>query len=319
VNPDPIDLGLVFLGGDGDDAVIIERSGAGVRVVELNGNALSAGALCHHVDAADMSVVDCDIPNTLRYVLAWGGAGNDYIEVGDDFPRDFTAYFDGGPGDDTLVGGEGQDCMLAGESGHDQLFGNGGDDALISESTDGDLLSGGEGNDQLVSNYPCAGHHYQGGPGQDIAGFARMGDKYRVWAQLGGPAQNPSSFHGRAYSPGTCGANPAQWTVLDPGLEILEGGSLDDRLFGNDGPNIIWGREGNDEIRGYGGNDVVEGGPGSDALYGGPGQDIIRGGSGFDHLYAKDGTPELLISCGGDGGKLESADAFDPKGGSGCN
>jgi Ca2+-binding RTX toxin-like protein len=318
VNADAIDLGVVFLGGEGNDNVSFERNGGNVRVTEHNGQPLAIGDWCHHVDASNPSVVDCEVHNTVTYLLAWGGGGHDTLTVANGFSRDFTAYLDGGPGDDVLNGSDSPDCMFAGESGCDKLYGNGGDDALITESTDGDLLSGGPGNDQLVTNYPCGHHHYQGGPGEDIAGFARVGTNYRVWAQLGGDAKDASPFHGRAYSPGTCGDDSNRWTILDPGLEILEGGSLDDRLFGNDGPNIIWGREGDDEIRGYGGGDVVEGGPGHDELYGGAGQDIIRGGSGWDWIYAQDGTPDHLLTCGGDGGKLVSADPFDPAA-SGCN
>ncbi len=317
VNAHTRDPGLVFLGGDGDDSVSIEAQAGRVRVTENDGGALSVGTRCVH-PSSDPSIVECDVSSELTYLLAWGGAGNDFIWVGGGFSRDFTATIDGGPGHDELHGGPGQDILFAGVDGNDQLFGHAGDDALISESFDGDRLSAGEGNDQLVSNFPCAGHLYQGGPGQDIAGFARVGDKYRVHAQLGGPAENASPFHGRAFSPGTCGGDTTRWTVLEPGLEILEGGSLGDVLYGNDAPNVIWGRDGDDEIRGFGGRDVLDGHTGNDAIYGGPGGDILRGGRGFDHLYAKDGTRDLLLSCGAQGGKLEAADGKDPQA-AGCN
>jgi len=316
VDARPRDLGVVFLGGDGDDVVTFERSGDGIAVHAAG--ALATGAYCRHPNPADRSSVQCDIPHTLRYLLAWGGAGNDHLTVGAGFPRDFTAYLDGGPGDDVLDGGPGEDVLFAGESGHDSLFGNGGSDALITESTDGDLLSGGAGDDQLVTNYPCGGHTYDGGPGQDIAGFARVGSNYRVQAQLGGPAVNATSFHGRAFSPGTCGSDPTRWTVLLPGLEILEGGSLNDVLYGDDGDNVIWARDGDDEVRGYGGDDVLEGLKGNDTIYGGPGRDWLRGGSGYDHVYAADGEADREINCGGDRGRIESSDPSDPAG-SGCD
>lgn len=305
------DLGVVFIGGDGDDAVTFSRSGDGVMVTETAGRALATGNLCRH-PGTDDSVVVCDIPHTLRYVAAWGGAGNDTLTIGNNFPRDFSAYTDGGPGDDTLNGGPGQDVMLAGESGHDKMYGNAGSDALITESTDGDLLDCGPGDDQMVTNYPCGGHTYKGGPGEDIAGFARSGYNYRIKAQLGGPVANPTAFHGRAYSPGTCGDDPTRWTTIAPGSEILEGTGLNDVLYGDDGPNIIWARDGNDEVRGFGGADVLYGLVGDDEVHGGTGPDILLGGSGYDHIYAADNRADYKISCGTDRGRLESTDPNDP-------
>ena len=308
VDLQPRDLGVVFLGSAQQENVLIERNELRIRVIERNGQPLFVGAGCYHTDPNTLNVVECEILHTIRYVLAWGGAGNDTIEIGGSFPRDFTAYLDGGQGDDILHGGPGQDQMTCSEPGRDEMYGHAGDDALISESDDGDLLSGGEDNDQLVTNNPCGGHEFIGGSGQDIAGFARVGVKKPVHAQLGGKAEGAGAFHGYAMSPGTCEADKSRWTRLADDLEILEGGDLNDVLWGNDAANTIWGREGDDEIRGFGGDDILEGHMGKDELFGGPGRDIIRGSRGYDKISAADGEVDIELDCGEDGGKILTRD-----------
>ncbi len=221
--------------------------------------------------------------------------------------------------------------LFSGVDGEDWLYGNGGDDALLSESepsfnraklgsnpkyVDGaDHLFGGDGDDQLVADFPCGGHEYAGGPGIDIAGFARSG-KLTLHAQLAQPNDNPSikmPFYGRAYNP-QVGAGAyctvAQGTTMHPDLEILEGTSADDLLYGNDRDNIIWGRDGDDEIHGLGGDDHLYGLQGDDRIYGEGGQDTLEGGEGFDHLFAADGERDVLL-CGPGGGRAESSDGHD--------
>ena len=46
------------------------------------------------------------------------------------------------------------------------------------------------------------------------------------------------------------------------GIDVLEGGQGDDRLFGDGGADVLLGGEGNDEIAGRGGGDTLDGGPG---------------------------------------------------------
>src|SRR5262249_7909763 len=222
----------------------------------------------------------------LGYVMARGGDGNDRITVEDGLAPDTTVDADGGPGNDVLIGsntiGEG---LFGGEvPGSDQLIGNGGDDALISEggspSAGPDLLSGGDGNDQLASDYPCSGSTFSGGPGDDIAGFARS--TIGISARIGGPA---------TLTNGTCpGGTPDS---IAPDLEILEGSRSDDRLIGSNRPDAIWGREGNDVIVGRGGADDME------------------GFAGRDRIDARDGHRDQVIDCGS-GRDSARVDRVDP-------
>lgn len=326
------DLGVVVVGTPGADHLTIHPNAQNQLVVNGSGGTkLDTNQSCHQTSD---TTVTCDIPHTLRWVAAYGGDGDDEITFQGKFPRDFTAHANGGPGNDKLHGGDEQDVLFTGISGEDWLWGNGGDDALLSESEpsfnhdklsknlpypDGaDHLFGGDGNDQLVSDFPCGGHEYSGGAGIDIAGFARSG-KLPIHAQLAQLGDNPSTkmpFYGHAYNPQIAANTGAYCTVgqgtwFHPDLEILEGSSSDDLLYGNDNDNIIWGRDGDDEIHGLGGNDHLYGLQGNDRLYGDDGEDTLEGGSGFDTLYGGgDNTRDILL-CGPDGGKVGSSDPKD--------
>ncbi|MBL8533161.1 MAG: hypothetical protein JNL33_04830, partial [Betaproteobacteria bacterium] len=65
---------------------------------------------------------------------------------------DFVGVFDGGPGNDTLIGGAARD-RLDGGTGDDTMYGFGGDDRLwggVGSTSDVDYLYGGQGNDDAI-------------------------------------------------------------------------------------------------------------------------------------------------------------------------
>jgi len=74
---------------------------------------------------------------------------------------------------------------------------------------------------------------------------------------------------------GIDGDPAADPSTLAGGADVLRGGALADRLYGEGG---------NDVIEGLAGDDYIEGGPGNDRLFGGPGSDTLVGGAG-DDLY----------------------------------
>jgi Ca2+-binding RTX toxin-like protein len=322
------DTGVGVFGGVGDDALSVVVGERSVAVTAV-GATITPGTGCRWPDPRNRATVTCALPHAPRYLTGYGDAGDDAVTIHGGVPRDLTSHVSGGAGDDTLLGGAGEDVLFSGPTGRDSLVGNAGDDALLSESpamdhaTRGeayaggaDRLEGGPGNDQLVSDYPCGRHAFSGGPGIDIAGFRRStGTRppfYGITAQLGGPAATRQAFHGRAFNPARCALDP--WaTTLAGDLEILEGADGDDRLFGNDANNTIWAWGGADTVVGYGGNDVLSGNDGSDEIYGGEGRDTMLGGRGFDHVYARDGAADARIDCGADEGRLETSDADDPR------
>jgi Ca2+-binding RTX toxin-like protein len=286
VDPRPRDTGLIVLGAPGDvaDDLEIQRRPGGIRVVSRSGP-IAAGSGCH-VDAADPGVALCSVRDPLRYLMAWGGDGDDSIAVrgSDHFPGDFTAHLGGGPGNDVLRGGSGQDVLFGGITGSDHLAGGAGDDALISESPPGpnprgeaytgggDIMQGGHGNDQLVADYPCGAHHFIGDDGWDIAGFARVGTEFATARERSEMAIH-ATLGGHAWQPFFCARMP--WaTRIDNDLEILEGAGGNDELHGNSRDNFIWGWGGDDSLHGHGGNDILEGMKGTDRIFGGPGMDL---------------------------------------------
>jgi Ca2+-binding RTX toxin-like protein len=302
-----VDLGVVVLGGTGNDNLQIFGSPGNVKVV---GAGLVAGEGCDQVDA---STVHCGIDDYLathahrdapwHYVLGYGDAGDDTIQMFGTFPREFEAHISGGTGSDHLIGSDEQDVLFTGPDGNDWLEGGDGDDALISESHhigpkwqngdrpdvadyhDGaDRLDGGPGNDQLVSDYVCGGHRYIGGPGNDIAGFARSGS-HGIWAQLGRPtsAAHQTQWYGFAANMDLCGSQQTAWTSWKTGqdadLETLEASDGPDHLWGTDEDDVIWGRGGGDHIWGFDGDDEILGADGRDVIDGGSGHNTIRYGS----------------------------------------
>ena len=296
------DLGVAVLGGTGADTATIVGDGYRVDII----GAFAAGEGC--VALADR--VRCDVEAYLaarphratpfHYILGWGDDGRDVIELRGDFPGEFETHVSGGNGSDHLIGGPEADVFFSGPDGEDQLEGRNGDDALLSEShhtaafesgdrpdasqyNDGaDTLDGGEGNDQLVADYVCGGHRYLGGPGHDIAGFARSGE-HPLHAQLGGPAKLQTEWWGKAANMDLCGNLPGRWTTfrrgVDADLEVLEASDGADHLWGDDGPNVLWGRGGGDHMYGLAGDDKLLGADGRDVIDGGGGDDLESTGN----------------------------------------
>jgi Ca2+-binding RTX toxin-like protein len=303
-----VDVGIVVMGSPVRDVFAIHGNGDIVNIESEN--PVTAIAPCTQTDATH---VRCDIgtfvqsqphrPSPFHFLVGWGDAGDDEFTFDGTFPREFEAHVSGGPGNDHLVGGDEADVFFTGVDGEDHLEGNGGDDALIGESHhdaswdkgdrpdvanyhDGaDILDGGSGDDQLVVDYVCGGHRYIGGPGRDIAGFARSGF-HAINAQLGGPSKLQTKWYGAAANMDLCGSKPGAWTTwktgVDADLEVLEASDGPDHLWGDDRANTIWGRGGGDHIYGLGGDDVLLGADGNDVIDGGAGNNQVSYGTGQD-------------------------------------
>jgi Ca2+-binding RTX toxin-like protein len=248
-NPTSPDPGLIVLGGPDSDSVSLDATGNSLSIT----GQLSAGPGC---TTAGASSVSCAAPTApLGYIVLWGDDGNDTLGVGGGVPATTEVMADGGPGNDNLTGGPGSDVLSAGEGGTDHLSGGVGDDALLGFGSGLDTMDGGPGNDNIVSDNPCDGHRYIGGPGgADTAGFARVfiGG---VKAKLNGAA----TLRGRG---GRC--NPTQIQ----GSEVLEGSIAADFLVGTRHDDLLVGHEGNDVLIGRGGLDDFRGDAGSDRCVG---------------------------------------------------
>ena len=282
----PADPGLIVRAAPGVASHSIALAGAGTGAgVTSSGDPLVPGPRC---DAAGTCI---PATGTLGYVLVWGDDLSDTVTVGGGLPPDTTIDLDGGPGDDSLNGSDyiGEVLFGGDSAGADALSGGGGFDALVSEgggpSAGPDLLSGGSEDDQLVADFPCAGHTFSGGPGNDVAGFAR-GD-VGISARLGGTVTLAS---------GGCRGGTPNRLRLDN--EVLEGTPSADRLIGSADADVIWGREGGDVIVGRGG------------------ADDLQGFAGRDLIDARDGRRDRLIRCGAGRDRSARVDRADPQPGS---
>jgi Ca2+-binding RTX toxin-like protein len=247
-SPDP---GLVVLGGTGDDNLTAILAGG---VLTVSGSPMLPGPGCNGQGAT--TLVTCPAPPVpLGYVLLWGDAGNDTLSLGGGLSQLTEVKGDGGPGNDQLTGGPGADILYPGETGSDRLIGGDGDDALIGRGGGGDVLEGQGGSDNLVSNNPCDGHTYIGGPGgADVAGFGHV--------TIGGVL---AKLNGKAMLRGSDGGcNPTKIR----GSEVLEGAIGNDKLIGTKHFDLLIGREGNDVLIGKGGRDDFRGDAGKDRCIG---------------------------------------------------
>ena len=74
-------------------------------------------------------------------------------------------------------------------------------------------------------------------------------------------------------------------------IENVTGSAFGDRLFGNDGNNVLSGLAGDDQLVGAGGNDTLDGGAGVDTMTGGTGDDT----------YVVDSSSDVVVENPGEG------------------
>lgn len=98
-------------------------------------------------------------------------------------------------------------------------------------------------------------------------------------------------------------------------VDVINGGSGDDVIYGNAGNDEITGAGGDDTIYGNAGNDDIWAGDGEDTVYGGDGEDQIDGGKDPDSLYGGGHADDI---CGGEGGLTGNHGTLDGQGGDDC-
>ncbi|MBR8828335.1 MAG: calcium-binding protein [Gomphosphaeria aponina SAG 52.96 = DSM 107014] len=190
--------------------------------------------------------------------------------------------YTGGPDNDTIVGGVGDDAMN-GKGGNDVVIGGKGNDNILGE-TGTDLLAGEEGNDTL-----------NGGTGADIMVGGLGNDNYtvdnlvdRIVEESNGATDTVNSFINYVLQ------NYLENLILTGKGNINgTGNTLKNNLTGNAGNNLLVGNGGNDTLTGGGGNDILVGGAGFDLLTGGTGADEFR----FNALSEKIDTLQDFLSA----------------------
>ena len=270
----------------------------------------------------------------LRDDLLVGEAGPDYLSgdwaAGPDYARNSNAALNtGGGGDDTLLGGTGQD----------QAYGGGGDD-LLQGGGDGDWLEGQDGNDELIGgggidflvldvnpNYSVLSNesldgHGDGSPednatdvllvngtsGDDVIRFSQTaGDQLKVsyngaeitadWTDAAGPLVEQFRIDGGVgddtieFVRGADALDLSELTSRSRDwVTTISGGPGDDTIVGSDGRDRIDGGRGSDTISGFAGDDRLWGDEGSGSI---ADHDVIYAGQGNDDLLGGQGTNEL--------------------------
>ncbi|AYF85837.1 heme peroxidase [Pseudomonas sp. DY-1] len=174
--------------------------------------------------------------------------------------------FNGGPGNDILTGGAGDDVMNGG-GGNDTLNGGAGND-LIDGATGADSMTGGAGNDTFYVDNVLDSVTEAVGDGRDM-----------VRTTLA------------SYS---LGANVEDLAYI---------GSSNFTAVGNGLANVIAGAVGNDTLSGGGGNDMMFGVAGNDVLNGNAGADRMVGGVGDDTFYV-DNALDVVVENTGEGSDM---------------
>lgn len=182
-----------------------------------------------------LTFISTDVNN----IVIFGQEGNDKITVSAALQQ--PAIIFGGNGNDTIVGGGGDD-HIDGGNGNDTIVGGAGNDTLC----------GGNGNDVIV-----------GGLGDDV---------------LGGDAGNDvlNGDLGNDLLLGGIGNDTLDGAVGD---DRLYGQAGNDKLIGGFGNNILIAGLGNDTIVARYGRNILIGGAGTDTLNGNDNDDILIAGS----------------------------------------
>lgn len=206
--------------------------------------------------------------------LAFGDEGDDFIEM----TGIGSVEFNGGAGDDTLVGGDGDPILgfgndiLNGDEGNDFLFGGKGNDNLQGGEGD-DIMSGGEGDDFFFVD---AGFDVI----EDLGDAnSETGDQFQVSEDAEAEIRVVQDWEATGL---TFNLGIATLTIENPG-----GGSVD-LSASNVPPNTngytVIGNIGDDEIIGSRDDDSIFGGRGEDSIAGLGGDDIIEGNDDDDFI-----------------------------------
>ncbi len=163
----------------------------------------------------------------------------------------------GGAGDDVLIGSKSTN-VLSGGDGADTI--SGGLGASVCDASDTDTLNGDAGDDVFMmgSGVDCS-DIVNGGLGKD-----RVDYQYRnqiLTISLGNVADDGEAL---------------EKDNIKSDVEVIYGGSNNDKITGGTGDEELYGGSGNDELLGGGGADILAGMAGNDVLNGDAGDDTFK-------------------------------------------
>lgn len=217
------------------------------------------------------------------------GAGKDTILNVENVTGTFLAdTLTGNALNNVLSGFNGSDT-LSGQDGHDQLFGGAGNDRLL----------GGLGNDMIVADNDGIGNDtIDGGAGIDTLDYNRSAATSGVTVNLN---LTTAQSTGGAGTDTILNIEQVSGTRFG---DTITGNAADNWINGNQGSDTLSGAAGNDMLfagsADYGSINVLDGGTGDDKLTGGSGADTLIGGDGADRLKGDLGTDTLTGGAGAD-------------------
>ncbi len=332
-----------FYGGAGIDT--LDYTTAGVAITASLNTSLITGEGADIVDISSIEILrsgnGADVINMANSgVLStiYSGSGNDTITGGSQAD---TIY--GEAGNDTIRGGLGAD-ILSGGDGDDLFYGNIDGDVITggeASESNGDTIdfsdvatdlaidmatgtvnliastfseieniTGGSGNDTIYGD--TSANTLRGGSGNDTI-FTSAGVDY-----IDGGSGSGDWIDFSAITSTSINVNLSTQKIINDGfgntesilnVENINGGALNDTLYGDGMANTIYGNAGADSLQGndgndllYGGigNDVMDGGADDDRLFGEADDDTLSGGSGNDTLDGGDGNDTFIGGSGND-------------------
>lgn len=314
-----VEVKLVVLGdapvyvaapGEKND-VLVSRIDERTQRIADPGASITAGRGCTLVDE---HTAECRTAReTMYYATVSTGDGDDTIRAaGETLTTAARIFANGGPGNDVLLGGPGEDGLNGGGGGHDVLnSGGGGGDTL----TDGDSTGVDVDADEMDAGGGTISYVNRTAPvtldlARSVFGEAGEGDVVRnATAATGGAGDDALNGDERANV--LRGGDGDDRIVGRGGRDYIYGGSDDDRLYGQGGEDSIYADSDNYDrpISARPGRDVISGGPEADGLTGGGGPDVISGGGGPDDIRADGGAD--VISCGPEDDSTDRPQVFD--------
>jgi len=308
---------LQVWGDSGNNGISVEKSGSNLLVKAYISGAYST---IYTAPDADVSIIyiqgfagldTISVNNNVTdKVVAYGGAGNDYIKGGGG-QNELWGHGNAPsiPGSDPASDDSSADYILGG-TGYNILRGQKGNDTLFSQmdgsTTDAnyDIMRGDDGNDTFYVNGKGTGIAYAfGGAGNDTVRPQNTNQKAYFYGDAGYDTVDFGDFGQSVYAKintsafsGPRNNTAARKQVIVNNFEVIKATNFDDYLSGSDGANTLFGVGGKDKIYGNGGADLLFGGAQDDEIFGGNGNDSLFGEAGNDTLSGENDND--LVSGG---------------------
>jgi hypothetical protein len=195
-----------------------------------------------------------------------GGSGNDVFSLVELQPGDFVGKLDGGNGNNTLIGLDGNNTWRITSKNGGRLAGTPDNEfppSLVATFANIQNLTGRSADDDFIlsAGAGIAGH-LDGGPGgHNVLDYSKYTTSVRVNLATGAAT---NIFTGAAGGVSN--------------IAIVLGGSAGDWLTGGSENAVLVGGAGKDKLTGGSGRNILMGGGGADTLVGGPDEDVLFNG-----------------------------------------